>query len=501
MTTKQGLLYNKKNEKYIENMQQRPDPMEHANQQANPFIYQKAAEKNVKFADEALTGCKNMCDAKFSNDEREACYLGCDIKNNATSADDLSLFDKRSINNPYDKIKKEITKTVNKTSDKKVSSAYKKWDPPNECGCITTAETKLVPYDYTAYKSSCRRTWSWRQFGLRRVCKQIPFKQIRYRKEPVKKWGIVKKGKQTPVPAVWEKCEWQETHKYPEENVGTFSEQVNVGSCGDFITDKNIPDGNPEYYRDYSKHQLETACKAGMDNYERKNCVVNTYSKTMSCTGKTKYGSLLQDSENLDQEMIEYNKFIYETPSAVEGFSNACKSKCSQFIENPSSVDDMSKDDKCYKCEVKNNVFIRNDKARDEWLDNLFYIATPENTMEAKLSKLKKQYDNSKDALKKQYDNSKDALKKLHDVEFLPKNQKTNNIKIKETGTYVDLKQKYKTIYDKLDSMTYSEKKNATINAYLEDMDKRTPRKNIEYGLWLGLLVAAGITTVTLIKD
>lgn len=70
-----------------------------------------------------------------------------------------------------------------------------------------------------------------------------------------------------------------------------------------------------------------------------------------------------------------------------------------------------------------------------------------------------------------------------------------------ETGIYVDLKQKYKTIYDKLDSMTYSEKKNATINAYLEDMDKRTPRKNMEYGLWLGLLVAAGITTVTLIKD
>lgn len=481
MTTKQGLLYNKKNEKYIENMQQRPDPMEHANQQANPFIYQKAAEKNVKFADEALTGCKNMCDAKFSNDEREACYLGCDIKNNATSADDLSLFDKRSINNPYDKIRNAITKTVDKTSDKKVSSAYKKWDPPNKYGWITTG-TRRVPYYYTAYKNkkSCRFIW-WQ---FRSVCstKRVPYRKKGYKNQQVKKWGIVKKGKQTPVPAVWEKCEWQETHKYPEENVGTFSEQVNVGSCGDFITDKNIPDGNPEYYRDYSKHQLETACKAGMDNYERKNCVVNTYSKTMSCTGKTKYGSLLQDSENLDQEMIEYNKFIYETPSAVEGFSNACKSKCSQFIENPSSVDDMSKDDKCYKCEVKNNAFIRNDKARDEWLDNLFYIATKDKRMETQLSKLKEDYGNNKG-----------TLQNLHHVDFLNNNE--------ETGTYVDLKQKYKTIYDKLDSMTYSEKKNATINAYLEDMDKRTPRKNIEYGLWLGLLVAAGITTVTLIKD
>ena len=482
MTTKQGLLYNKKNEKYIENMQQRPDPMEHANQQANPFIYQKAAEKNVKFADEALTECKNMCDAKFSNDEREACYLGCDIKNNASSADDLSLFDKRSINNPYDKIRNAIKKTVDKTSDKKVSSAYKKWDPPNKYGWITTG-TRRVPYYYTAYKNkkSCRFIW-WQ---FRSVCstKRVPYRKKGYKNQQVKKWGIVKKGKQTPVPAVWEKCEWQETHKYPEENVGTFSEQVNVGSCGDFITDKNIPDGNPEYYRDYSKHQLETACKAGMDNYERKNCVVNTYSKTMSCTGKTKYGSLLQDSENLDQEMTEYNKFIYETPSAVEGFSNACKSKCSVFIENPNRVnsEDMKEDNECYKCEVENNAFIRNDKARDEWLDNLFYIATKNEPMEMQLSKLKQRYGDNKD-----------TLKKLHHVDL------DNN---KETGIYADLKQKYKTIYDKLDSMTYSEKKNATINAYLEDMDKRTPRKNMEYGLWLGLLVAAGITTATLIKD
>ena len=484
MTTKQGLLYNKKNVKYIENTQQRPDPMEHANQQANPFIYQKAVEKNVKFADEALTACKNICDANFSNDEREACYLGCDIKNNATSADDLSLFDKRSINNPYDKVRKAITKTVDKTSDKKVSSAYNKWDPPHKYGWITTG-TRRVPYYYTAYKNkkSCR--WVWWQF--RSVCstKRVPYRKKGYKNQQVKKWGIVKKGKQTPVPAVWEKCEWQETHKYPEENVGTFSEQVSVDSCDDFITKKNISDGNPEseYYRDYSKHQLESACKAGMDNYERKNCVVNTYSKTMSCTGKTKYGSLLQDIENLDQERTEYNKFIYETPSAVEGFSNACKSDCSRFIEDPSLVnkDDMPKTNPCYKCEVKNNVFIRNDKARDEWLDNLLYKATQSEPMQAKFNELKGKYEDNKN-----------TLEKLHDVDFGP---------ISESGTYFDLKQKYKTIYDKLDSMTYSEKKNATINAYLEDMDKRTPRKNMEYGLWLGLLVAAGITTVTLIKD
>ena len=129
MTTKQGLLYNKKNEKYIENMQQRQDPMEDANQQANPSIHNKVMQQNVIYADDALTSCKNLCDTNFSNDERDACYLGCDIKNNALSADDLSLFDKRLINNPYNKIRKKITKPVNKTSDKKVSSAYKKVGP------------------------------------------------------------------------------------------------------------------------------------------------------------------------------------------------------------------------------------------------------------------------------------------------------------------------------------------------------------------------------------
>ena len=61
MTTKQGLLYNKKNEKYIENMQQRQDPMEDANQQANPSIHNKVMQQNVIYADDALTSCKNLC--------------------------------------------------------------------------------------------------------------------------------------------------------------------------------------------------------------------------------------------------------------------------------------------------------------------------------------------------------------------------------------------------------------------------------------------------------
>jgi hypothetical protein len=46
--------------------------------------------------------------------------------------------------------------------------------------------------------------------------------------------------------------------------------------------------------------------------------------------------------------------------------------------------------------------------------------------------------------------------------------------------------------------MSYSKKNNATINAFLEDMKSKTPSKNIEYGIWAGLAVAAGVTVAAL---
>ena len=49
--------------------------------------------------------------------------------------------------------------------------------------------------------------------------------------------------------------------------------------------------------------------------------------------------------------------------------------------------------------------------------------------------------------------------------------------------------------------MPPSKKRNATINAYLEDMKTKNPSKNIEYGIWIGLLAAAGISTAVLLKD
>jgi hypothetical protein len=43
--------------------------------------------------------------------------------------------------------------------------------------------------------------------------------------------------------------------------------------------------------------------------------------------------------------------------------------------------------------------------------------------------------------------------------------------------------------------------RNITINAFLEDMKKKTPSKNIEYTVMIGLLIAAGVSTAMLLKD
>ena len=467
MTTKQGLLYNKqKAQKIIENMQQQADPLKLANKIANPPVYNTVLKKNKEHAKIALTNCKGACDAAYSDNERYACYLGCEIKNQASSADDLFLSEKIPINNPYDKFRKPYEKIVDKKSNKKISSSYKKWDPPHTYG--------MIPYGKTyKYKRSCYWSWRW----LRSICTIRKTAVIKRRR------GIIKEGKRVSVPAVWEKCNWKETIKYPKENVGTFSEQINVGNCDDFITDKNIPEGD-KYYRDYSSHELVDACKYGMDRYKRTNCIVNE-NKEMTCKGSSKYGSLLQDKGNYDEEKKKHDKFIFGESSVTEGFSEACKSKCADYIEGRTPIDDMkgTENDQCYDCEVKHNVFIRNDKARNEWLDTLFYTATPENPLAQKIKDVNSNYNLKKNKLKEIYHIDND-----YDINS-------------ETGTYADLKKKYKAIFDKINSMTYSEKKNATINAYLEDINKRTPRKNIEYGVWLGLLVAAGITTVTLIKD
>jgi hypothetical protein len=481
MTTKQGLLYNKQKSKKIIETMTNPNTLSVA-QKVNPQVYKDVYNGNTLFASEALQNCKNSCDSKYSDNERDACYLGCDIKNLASSEDDLFLSIERPFNNPYDKIKKSFKKTVEKNSDEKIVEKHIKWDPRPTYGQIPDG-TKRVRERYkttsTYYKNKEYCRWIWWQF--KNVCrtKRIPYKKTvykyRWKTVPKTKWGIIKPGKSFDIPAVWEKCNWTETLEYPEENVGTFNKQINVNSCDDFITNENTDDDiNPSYYRDYSKHELDDACKHGMDTYERENYIVNENKK--SYDGTTKYGSLSQDKNNLDQSLDKYNKHI------SEGFSNACKSKCSEYIEGQTDIDKMNTNakDQCYDCEVIHNVFIRNEKARTEWLDTFWYTATTSTPVDAKLNDL-----SSKHNLKK------NKLKEIYHID------NTNN----ETGTYADLKKKYKVIFDKINAMTHSEKKNATINAYLEDINKRTPGKNIEYGIWLGLLVAAGIITTTLIKD
>ena len=510
MNNKQGILYNKKKKKYVESMKERiPDSLENAKKTRAP-LFNEVVEENIKNSNIGLSNCFDKCEATHNTYYKSnACNLGCYIKYGAHKLDEkISLDRPFSREVKYDLYRKELQgNPVQKERIDRMPGArtyirakYKNVRQPRK---------RYIKRFEKRYKA----TWILYPFiiGKRPV--------YGYYRPPPKR-VLVRKPRVIKHPDTYRKCTWEETVEFPEIKMKTFSEDIIVETCDDFKTSNNVPDitfvendsqnkndvdrgykeSDFEYYRDYSPYELVSACKDGMTFYERKNCVVNT--KGMDCNERINFGSVIEDKINSQEKTNELNKYINKSGNKnenlnnesimapTEGFSNACKERCNLYIKNPSLInsDNMKKDDDCYICEVKNNVFIRNDKARDEWLDNLFYIATKDNPLETQFSNL----NNS-------YKQKKNQLNNLHEVDVVEENNKLKYIN--EKGKYPDLRKKYKTIYDKLNSMTYSEKRNATINAYLEDMNKKTPSKNIEYGIWLGLLVAAGVTTFTLIKD
>lgn len=491
MTTKQGLLYKKS---LIENMEDKSTPTKGINEKANTKPYMDVINKNRQHANDGLNNCKSLCDQKYSDYERSACYLGCNIKHNAATESEENLSEKQEISNPYDKWKKPYNVEVNKTSNKKVKSSYRIWDPYHTFGMIWNGWKKQYYYYWYAYwKRKCYWYWWWR---WRRACgwgigwgrKRAFFWKPSYRR------GITKRGKRRTIPAVWERCYWTETHRYPKKKQGQFSQTIEVNNCYDIMKDKNIPDDDPDYYRDYSIHNMDKSCQFGMDSYERKNCVVESDKKTINCNGTKMYGSLAEDQQNYNNELNTLNEYIDKQPEAfstIEGFSNACKSKCSGY--NSSNLNEKMKNsnDECYMCEIKNNPFIRYDEPREKYIDTIKYIANKQNPLNPEIKKIVKRFKNHKKQLHKLDTNKQvfDATTKRYEVSSERKG-KLPNLEIENS--------KLNKIFD---SMPYSKKKNLTINAYLEDMKSRNPSKNIEYGIWLGLMVAAGITTATLIKD
>ena len=285
MTTKQGESY-LKNKLFpvIENMETKAETTKNINKQANPVPYAEVSSKNRQHAVDALDACKKRC---LEITQVEACNLGCQIKYEANSDSTETIDDAKYLLNPYDRWKKSYSIVVDKNSNTKVSDAYKKWSPYHSYGYIWNG-WKAVYYYYWTYYWGYRCYWArWWWWWYRR-CYWYPrwYRRRTYYWKPSWRWGITRRGRRVTVPAVWKKCNWKELHKYPKENTGRYNDIIEANSCYDILTDSNVPDTNPKFYRDYSVHNMVDACKFGMNNYERKNCKVAADKETITCNEK-----------------------------------------------------------------------------------------------------------------------------------------------------------------------------------------------------------------------
>ena len=597
MTTKQGIAYiknkNNKNKLIEANTQRRAAPTSELEKQA-PVSYREIVDKNMQHVNDALVNCNNFCDQKYSDTERNSCKFGCEIKGQAEEGMDTEHKKDQSVTIQYNRWKKKYEKTFPKTSNNEIASSYKVWNPAPKYGNVFSHYERVcknkycniyIPYIYPC--SGCCTWWGSSYPSLCRGSRRISYKCGKSCTNVKRtKWGIVKEGKQDTIPAKWERCNWEETYEYPDKLLGKKSEEITVNKCIDFKTGDRVDEiGNDgmvtTYYRDYSIHDNVTACESGMNNYERKDCSLIASGK-INCDGTKRGRYMNEDILKKAEQEKERNNYIEPTATpTVEGFSNACKKLCNKYSEGDfSTMADST--DPCYKCEVKHNPLIRNDKARDDFIDNIDYKAEDGSTggtpVWTKLTNLfneftadrkiltahngyKSRNENaetkkkelksaktalndaitSRKALEKDYKASIRRRKKLENNfyetgdfnkdEFDALEQEISNKKnVFETarahestsqGNYDRIKKESssaiqeaeqvsykqsgllnenKKFYNKLNDMSYSGKKNATMNAFLEDMKSKTSSKNIEYGIWMGLIVVAGVTASTIIN-
>lgn len=634
MTTKQGESY-LKNKLFpiIENMEPKAESTKNIKSEANPVVYSEVEAKNKKHAVDALESCKKKCQEIT---QVEACNLGCQIKYEANSDSTDTMTKATNLANPYDRWKKSYSTVVDKNSNTKISDAYKKWSPFHTYGNIWNGR-KRVYYYYWTYYWGYRCYWSRWWWSWYRRCYWYPkwYRRRTYYWKPSWRWGITRRGRRVTVPAVWKKCNWKELHKYPKENTGRFNDNIEAKSCDDIITSNNIPDTeDPDYYRDYSIHNMVDACKFGMNNYERKNCKVAADKETITCNETRSYGSIEFDTQNYQNEQARLNALTDGstdgstetfTNKKKEGFSNACETQCSKYINGDKQIIDMNSNSECYKCEVKYNPYIRYSAPREKLIEDAKYKATLKEDVGAlnhTLYNLRGQQESQKRKLDaktityievktgkggttytsltepecKKYasdnhlnfgindTNPKGCIKTGSQVSFSSGDEacSSNNICIEKSlsdNSQTALVYRNKALLDELypihqvkvgkpdlsvsqnsckeyasknnlayeveghednpkgcfiqptldptkvyyntnqnstakcgannasyclqrdHSKSYSKKRHVNINAYLEDMKTKNPSKNVEYGIWIGLLAAAGISTAVLLKD
>ena len=209
------------------------------------------------------------------------------------------------------------------------------------------------------------------------------------------------------------------------------------------------------------------------------------------------------------------------TNNKKEGFSNACKSKCAN-VNTEADIASMTSNSECYKCEVKYNPYIRYSAPREKLIREARYKANNQDQLNPKLYRLRGQQESQKSKLDaktttyvevktgkpgtigipltetecKQYSeklgygffsnsthdpkgctinmNNPNSSKGFYNTNINSDTLCSGSNKCIEKSlsdnSQTALVNRNRNLFDELKNMPPSKKRNATINAYLEDM-------------------------------
>lgn len=497
MTTKQGTLFlKKKNASIIEGLTS--DTCEGC---PNSAPYKTVRDENKTYAATGKDACYDKCDDDINVFDTTICKLGCNIRHDASSNQQTELSKPIKHNIKFYRYRDIYELESGNQSDTMISPRKEKWEPPHVYGNISTGY-KTVSYVETQYYSTrhCIPSfwfvpgWCYTIPRSRRVTKTKKVPQFRY--------GITQRGTYNIYPEKRKKCHWTDVKEYDaaynlkkarENSTFNATKEYEIKSCGDLdwmkdpsggirnfdhLVDTDLS-GNPmkmiDNYTIYGEKYVYD-CNAGYNYYERQNCDISNNCSTVN------YGSIIEHENAYDRAKEEEEDY----KKVTESFTNICKSKCNKFIKGVNSNDtyqlrsvsindSVTEQKDCYECEKKYNPFIRNPQLQSEFVDNVLFKAS--NNDRSRLGDHLK-----KNLYKRNYQIEKNIDDQIDELNEKKKNHNTHRTKIREMTDNQEIK-------------------NATINAYLEDMKQKTPSKNIEYGVMIGLLVAAGVSTAMLLKD
>ena len=518
MTTKQGKLYLKKiNKSIIEGMNADPT----ANVPGNESDLKAIIEKNTENATTGLTNCYTVCGNSATN--VGICEIGCDIKHKGND-NNVVEFDNAIFHaNKYEKYRKTpyYDDPITKNNREVIKHGYSYMSPPDTVVKEFSHYTyRTIPKKIYKNKRTCRRPiffWQQRSCWTDRVYSHTEYREER---TPHYKWRKIP-GTKRVVPTKYRHTRWKETTQFAQEDKlltlqiltdisgEKYADGTKAGQfkgCNDINIAENQPDEDEDYIRNYHTYgeQYKKDCELGINSYSRENCTSNHIDSSNNGIYSWKncdtvqYGSIKDDEIALNEYETTWKGYVsadnkQSFQNYKESFTDGCSDLCQDYIDGNTPIPiDAPKDSpegkefqNCYDCEIKYNPLIKHTKLQTKFVDNILWEAGDGDGEDVE-TKLESLFDEN--------DKLQSNLKLENDNEFSYKKIKNYNSKL-ETN-YEEQHTNYLRKMDK-----EKKERNITINAFLEDMKKKTPSKNIEYTVMIGLLIAAGVSTAMLLKD